>query len=146
MQQSYMLSSDMIRYNTLNEMKSRFYETISREDLFYMTVHYWDFYKNWNQLNTEMLSIFNDFLDFIEDKNVWKTTLEKVVEWLDRLRSINISKEGCNLKIRSTKNINGLTITTNGDKIIYNGPLEEVSLNKYILDLKKTEDILIPLE
>jgi predicted deacetylase len=142
MVQSNMLASDTLRSNTLAQMKREFAKVTSADDLYYLTVHHWDFYVRHNQPNWKMLETLNAFVDFVKQSNAWITTLEGVAEWIDALGFLRVSRDGHDIRIMSSKKVNGLTISTRGS-ITHNGFLTEAGENEFVLNLEEGEEVKI---
>lgn len=145
MVQSYMLDSDALGYDTLAEMKREFARVTLDEDLYYVTMHHWDFFAQGNEPNRRMLETLNAFVDFATQGGAWVTTLEAIAEWVEALGSIRVSRHGHEVRIASPRKIDGLAVSAEGT-IRHNGLLREVARNKFILDLEKGEEAKIRVE
>jgi hypothetical protein len=140
--QSYMLESDALGCDTLAEMRREFSKVTLAEDLYYVTMHHWDFFEHGNKPNHRMLETLNAFVDFASQSGAWSTTLEGIAEWIEAFGSIRVSRHGHDVRIACPRKINGLTISTSGT-IRHDGLLREVGESKFVLDLEKGEEVRI---
>lgn len=81
--QSALLATDLVTPTTLSDLKNEFMRCYKRRDLFYLTVHWWDFFEDDGEFKDWFFDIFNDFIRWVLSfDDVQFATLDEVAKMI----------------------------------------------------------------
>ncbi|MEM3602375.1 MAG: DUF2334 domain-containing protein [Candidatus Bathyarchaeia archaeon] len=99
-------------FERIEDAKRKFKDTLMTSGLFYIANHHWLYYEDWEDELSDrtMLDCFYGLLDFLDNYNLWKTTLTEVVNWIKKLDKVKVRVKGGKIILKSPMTIEGLTI------------------------------------
>lgn len=111
------------RLNTLNigikSAKQEFMKAVAVGDMFCILNHYWCYYGDWqDDVFSEMLNSFYLVLDFLNNFDIWKTTLTEIVNWLRKLDKLEVKVSAKKVILKSPNTMRGVTINGEGCTLV----------------------------
>jgi predicted deacetylase len=126
---NYSLSLNGIKHkmHTLNgeEFREGFPKTVPNAGLICILNHYHSYYEDYKgEVNPKRLSSFCSTLDLLSSRDVWKTTLTEVADWLKKLKGIELKVIGEKLILTSPVKVYGVTIKGKGCNLASSGNVD----------------------
>jgi hypothetical protein len=99
-------------FECIENAKRKFMDTLMVSGLFYIVNHHWLYYEDWQDKlsNQTMLDCFYALLDFLDNYNLWKTTLTEVVNWIKKLDKVKVRIKKGKIILKSPMTLEGLTL------------------------------------
>jgi hypothetical protein len=108
--QSYIFNEERVK-----EAREEFEKVLVAGDMFCLVNHYYAYYTDWqDDINLGKLDCFYSVLDFLDRRNVWKTTLSEIVRWIKKLEKIKVYVNKEKMVLNSSTTVRGLTIKGEG--------------------------------